>query len=135
MTERGQSLEVIGIGTVPELDADEVPIVRSRAGADFDGDGGSVIGHTLEFGVRLHDIGHVEERDHGLISALDEQELEGIAVEGNALQSGEDGVHGGATSDYKGMGQEMAETVSLSSTYCYQSRSYQSPRRRRSRAS
>ena len=61
VTERGQSLEVIGIGTVPELDPDEVPVVRSRTGTEFDGDGRSVIRHTLEFRMGLHDIGHVEE--------------------------------------------------------------------------
>ena len=61
VTERRQSLEVVGIGTVPELDPDEVPIVWSQTGTEFDGDGGSVIGHTLEFRMSLHDVGHVEE--------------------------------------------------------------------------
>lgn len=106
MTKHGQSLKVIGLGTVLELDADEVPIVRSGTGADFDGDGGSVLGQTVEVGVVLGDLGHVEERDHGLVGGLDEQELEGITVEGNTLQSGEDGVHGGATGDYNDMGQK-----------------------------
>ena len=61
VTERRQSLEVVGMGTIPELDSDKVPVVRSRTGAGFGDDGGSVIGHTLEFWMRLHDIRHAEE--------------------------------------------------------------------------
>ena len=44
MAEHVQSLKVIGLSTVPELDADEVPVVRSGASTDFNGDGRSVIG-------------------------------------------------------------------------------------------
>ena len=43
-------------------------------------------------------LGHAEERDDGLIAGIDERGLEGVPVEGDALQSG-DGVYGGATSD------------------------------------
>lgn len=71
MIEDVQSLE-LGVGTVLELDADEVPLVRSGTGTDFDGEGGSVIRQTLELGVVLHDLSHVEERDHGLVRSLDE---------------------------------------------------------------
>ena len=97
MAECRQSLKVVGVGTVPELDTDEVPLVRSGTGTDFNGDGGSVIGQTLELRMGLHDVGHVEERDDWLVGSLDEQDLEGVPVEGDALQSSEDGVHGGAT--------------------------------------
>jgi hypothetical protein len=103
VTEHVQSLKVVGVGAVPELDADKVPLVRSGTRTNFDGDGGSVIGQTPNLGVVFGDLGHVEERDHGLVGRLNEQNLEGVAVKGNALQSGEDRVHGGATSDYEGM--------------------------------
>ena len=53
-----------GVDAVPELDADEVPVVRSRIGTDFDGDGGGIVGQTLEMGVVFFgDLGHMEERD------------------------------------------------------------------------
>ena len=61
VTEHVQSLKVIGLSTVPELDADEVPVFRGGAGTDFNGESRSIVGHTLEFGMLLHDIGHVEE--------------------------------------------------------------------------
>ena len=59
----------------------------------------------------LCDFGHVEERDHGLVGGLDEQDLEGVLIEGNALQSGEDGVHCGATSDYEGKNKKTVKYV------------------------
>ena len=34
------------IGTVPELDVDEVPVVQSRTGMDFNSKSRSIIGHT-----------------------------------------------------------------------------------------
>ena len=103
VTEDVEGLKVVGVGTVPELDADKVPIVRSGAGADLDGEGRGVIGQTLELGVVFRDLSHVEERDDGLVGGLNEQDLEGVSVEGDALQSREDGVHGGATSNYEEM--------------------------------
>ena len=101
MTEHAQSLEVVGLSTIPELDAHEVPLVWGGTGADFNSEGGSVIRQTLEMGIVLRDLGHVEERDDGLVSSLDEQDLKGVSIKGNALQSGEDGVHGGATRDWE----------------------------------
>lgn len=135
MTEHVQSLKGIGLSTVPELDADEVPVVRSGTSTDFNGDGRSVIGQTLEVGIGLHDLGHVEERDDGLVGGLDEHDIEGVGVEGNALQSGEDGVHGGATSDCERMNQKTVKTASPSGTYRYRFHSYRSRRRSCSRAS
>jgi len=135
VTEHVQSLKVIGVGTVPELDADKVPVVRSGAGTDFNGDGGSVIGQTLELGVVLRDLGHVEERDDGLVGGLDEQDLEGVTVEGDALQGSKDGVHGGATGDCRQMNQKTIKTVRLTDTYHCQLRSYRSQRRSCPRAS
>jgi len=44
VTKDVEGLEVIGVGTVPELDADKVPVIRSGAGTDFDGEGRGVIG-------------------------------------------------------------------------------------------
>ena len=135
MTENVEGLEVIGGSTVPELDADKVPVLRSRAGADFNGEGRGVIGQSLDLGVVLRDLGHVEERDDGLVGGLDEQDLEGVPIEGNALQSGEDGVHGGATSDYEEMDQPTVRIASLPRTYRYRFRSCRSQRRPCPRAS
>ena len=134
MTEHVQSLKVIGLSTVPEFDTDEVPVVRSGTSTDFNGDGGSVIGQTLEVGIGLRDLGHVEERDDGLVGGLDEYDLEWVTVEGNVLQGGVDGVHGGATSGYEEIGQKTVKTASPPGTYCYRFRSYQC-RRSCSRAS
>jgi hypothetical protein len=85
VVEQAQSLEAIGLGAVLELDADEVPLVRRMTSAEFDDEGGSVIGQTLKFRVVLGDLGHVEERDDGLVSSLDEQDLEGVSLEGDAF--------------------------------------------------
>ena len=111
MAEHVQSLKVIGLSTVPELDADEVPVVRSGANTDFNGDGRSVIGQALEVWLGLRDLGHVEERDDELVGGLDEHDLEWVTIEGYALQSGVDGVHGGATSDYEEIGQKKVKTA------------------------
>ncbi len=42
--------------------------------------------HGLELGVRLDDIGLVEERDERLVGGLDDHELERVAVERDALE-------------------------------------------------
>jgi hypothetical protein len=85
VTEHVRGLKVVGADTIPELDVDEVLLVGSGTGEDSDGDGGSVIGHTLELGVIFCDLGHVEERDGGLVHGFDEQDLEGVPVEGDTL--------------------------------------------------
>jgi len=61
VTEHVQSLKVIGLSTVSELDADEVPVFRGGTSTDFNGDGRSVIRQTLELRVGFRDLGHVEE--------------------------------------------------------------------------
>jgi hypothetical protein len=99
VTKYAQSLELVGVSTILELDTDKVPLVRRGTGTDFDSDGRSVIGQTLKLRIVLRNLSHVEERDHGLIRGFNEQDLQGVRIEGNALQSGEDGVHGGTTSD------------------------------------
>lgn len=38
-----KGLKVIGLDSIPELDADKVPIFRSGAGTDSNGEGRSVI--------------------------------------------------------------------------------------------
>ena len=105
MAEDAQGLEVIGLSTILELDADEVPVFRRGTGTDFNGKGRSVIGQTLKLGEVLHNLGHVEERDEGLVGSLNEQELKGVPVEGNALQSSENRVHGGAAGHCEGLNQ------------------------------
>lgn len=52
-----------------------------------------------ELGVVLGDTGLREERNEGLVGGLDEHELEGVAVEGDALEGAQDRVKDGATSD------------------------------------
>jgi hypothetical protein len=122
VTKHAQSLEVIGVGPILEFDADEVPLVRSGTSTDFNGESGSIIGQTLELGVVLRDLGHVEERNDRLVGSLDEQDLEGITVEGDALQSHEHGIHGGATSDCKAVNQRLVRKVGMLKTYCYRFR-------------
>jgi len=39
VTEDVEGLEVIGVSTVPKFDPHKVPIIRSGAGTDFDGEG------------------------------------------------------------------------------------------------
>jgi hypothetical protein len=119
VTESAQSLEVIGVGTILEHDADEVPLIRSRTGTDFNGKGKSTIGQTFEFRVVLRDLSRVEERNDGLVGSLDEQDLEGVAVEGDALQSSENGIQGGATSDCKAVNQRLVGKVGMLKMYCY----------------
>ena len=45
-----------------------------------------------------------------MVGCLDEQDLEGVAVEGNVLQSGEDGIRGGATGDYEETDEKTVRT-------------------------
>lgn len=87
MAEDAQGLEVIGVGAVPEFDADEISLVWGRTSADFDGEGRRVVGQTLQLGVMLDDLGHVEERNDGLVGGLNKEDLEGVSVEGDAFQS------------------------------------------------
>lgn len=54
----------------------------------------------LEFRVRLDHLSLMEQRDEGLVGRLDEHELKGIVVEGDALESLEDGAEGGAAGNY-----------------------------------
>lgn len=53
----------------------------------------------FEFGVVLGDAGLVEERDERLVGGLNQQELQGVAVESDALQRSKDSVQKGTTSD------------------------------------
>jgi len=54
---------------------------------------------TLELGVLVDDAGHMEERNEWLVGGLDQQELEGITVEGDAFEGGDNAVHDCATSN------------------------------------
>ena len=56
--------------------------------------------NTLELGVLVDDAGHMEERNKWLVGGLDQQELEGVAVEGDTFEGGNDAVHDCATSNY-----------------------------------
>ena len=54
-------VDELGEGTVPELGADKVPLVRSGPGADLNGNSRSGIEQTLELGIVLRDLSHAEE--------------------------------------------------------------------------
>lgn len=86
-------------GTVLEAEAEEVTEIGGRAAAELDGDGRGKVGDGLEFWVLLDHAGLVEERDEGLVGGLDQQELERVTVEGDALERVDDRVQDGATSD------------------------------------
>lgn len=53
----------------------------------------------LELRVGVDDAGLVEERDERLVSALDDHQLERVAVERDALERLQDGAHRCAASD------------------------------------
>lgn len=46
----------------------------------------NVLTNTLELGMRLDDLGLVEERDEWLVRCLDQHELKGVAIESYALK-------------------------------------------------
>lgn len=58
-----------------------------------------VLTDGLELGVGVDDTGLVEERDERLVSALDDHQLERVAVECDALERLQDGAHRGAAGD------------------------------------
>jgi hypothetical protein len=89
----------VGVGSVLELDAEEVAEVGGITTAELNDDGRRVVGDSLEFGVLVSDASHVEERDEWLVGGLDQEELERVAVEGDALERGDDGVHHSPASD------------------------------------
>lgn len=60
-----------------------------------------VLTNASELGVPLGDTGLLEERDEGLVGGLDQHELQGIAVEGDAFEGAQDGVEHGTASNYE----------------------------------
>ena len=54
---------------------------------------------SLELGVLVDHVGLVEQRDERLVRGLDEHELERIAIESDALESADDSIEGGTTSN------------------------------------
>ena len=76
-----------------------------------------ILTDALVLGVLLHNVEHVEEGDEGVVGDLLDEELEGVAIERNALESVEDGVEDGATSDWKAMSEgEMGVQLAASLT-------------------
>lgn len=59
-----------------------------------------ILTESLQVGAFLDGAGLVEEGDEGLVGGLDQEELEGVTVEGNAFEGGDDSVHHGAASNY-----------------------------------
>ena len=55
--------------------------------------------NSHELGVVVDDAGHMEKRNEWLVGGLDQQELEGVTIEGDAFEGGDDTVHDCATSD------------------------------------
>lgn len=60
-----------------------------------------VLTETAELGVLFDDAGLMEQRDEWVVSGLHQEELQRVAVEGNAFQRREDGVEHSTTSNYK----------------------------------
>lgn len=106
VSEHVDGLEVFVLGSVLEFDADKVSDVWGRAADELDDQSGSVLGQSGHVGVVLGDFGHPEQGDEGLVGGSDQKELEGVVIEGDALQGGEDRVQGGSASDwiYQGEG-------------------------------
>ena len=88
----------------------------------------------LEFGVGLDHLSLMEQRDEGLVGRLDEHELKGIVVEGDALESLEDGAESGTAGNYETRLMETSDEMKVL-THCCQHRSSESHRRWHSRAS
>ena len=51
--------------------------------------------------MTLNDLGLVEEGDEGLVGALDEHELQRVAIESNALEGTDDGAESGTAGNYE----------------------------------
>lgn len=66
-----ESLEVLILGSVLELDADKVTDIWGRAGDELDDQSGSILWHSRNVGVVLADLSHAEERDEGLVGGSD----------------------------------------------------------------
>jgi len=98
VTEDVDVLEAVR-GTVLEFDAEEVAEIGGRSTAQLNSNGRCVVGEAAEFRVVLGDAGLVEERNEWLVASFDQQELQGVAVESDALKRCEDGVHESATSN------------------------------------
>lgn len=62
---------------------------------------GGLLTDTLKVRVLLYYFRLMHERDKWLVCRLDEEELERVVVEGDALQGSQDRVQDGASSDYE----------------------------------
>lgn len=87
------------VGTVAEPEPQELTSIRRGSAAKLDSESRAEVGNGGELGVLLDNTGLVEEGDEGLVGGLDEHELEGVIVEGNALESLEDGAQSGSASN------------------------------------
>jgi len=104
MVAKDMDILEVGVGAVPELNAEEVADVRRRAAAELDGDGRGKIGNASEFGVLLGDSSLVEEGNEWLVGGLNQHELERVAIERNALERSKDRVKNCASSDISNTG-------------------------------
>lgn len=58
-----------------------------------------VLTNALELRMVFENAGHLEERNEGLVGSFDQEELERVSVEGDALKGGDNRVHDSAASD------------------------------------
>jgi len=78
-------LEVV-VGAVLELDPQEVTVLRRGSAADLKSDGRSVVGDASKSGVLLDELEQVEEGNEGVVGGLDQQELQRVTVESDAIE-------------------------------------------------
>lgn len=96
VSENVVGLEVVA-GAILELDPQEVPVLGCRSTTELKSEGGSEVGEASEFGVVLGYLEHVEERNERVVAGLNEEELEGVTVECDALERVEDEVQNSTT--------------------------------------
>ena len=130
------------VGTVAEPEPQELTSIRRGSAAKLDSESRAEVGYREvrelvsyrstgqehrvlltnggELGVLLDNTGLVEEGDEGLVGGLDEHELEGVIVEGNALESLEDGAQSGSASNCieKNESGTSSKTGFLEEAYC-----------------
>lgn len=95
MVEDSEGLES-SIGTVLELESQELAGLGGSTTAEFDGDDRSKVGNSLQLRVFRGDLSLVEEGDERLVSGLDDHHLKRVAVKSDTLKSSDDTMGGGS---------------------------------------
>lgn len=101
VVERVEEAEVIVNSTIPELEAQEITLVREFSAPELDSNGRGIVGDGLETLILFDSVNLMEEGDEGLIRGGLDEELERVAVEGDTLQGAYNGTHESAAGDWK----------------------------------